>query len=105
MYRFKDITFRKQYAKQKIIVTSLVIITGIILTGFILTFLLFAWYARDLPSPSKLAQVTGNSTIFLDRNDKVLFDMYKDKNRFPIRLDQTPKSLKNATLAIEDKNF
>src|SRR3989344_4784063 len=105
MYRFKDLSIRKQYTKQKIVVAVLIIITGIILTGFIFTFLLFAWYARNLPSPSKLAQVTGNSTIFLDRDDKVLFDMYKDKNRFPITLKQISNDLKDATIAIEDKNI
>ena len=86
MERLRDITARRQYKKQKFIATSLIIITGIILVGFIFTFLLFAWYARDLPSPGKLVQVTGNSTIFLDRENKVLFDMYKDKNRFPVKI-------------------
>src|SRR3989344_1183439 len=105
MERLRDATSRRQYRKQKIIATSLVIITGIILVGFIFTFLLFAWYARDLPSPGKLAQATGNSTIFLDREDKVLFDMYKDKNRFPVKLNQVSDYLKKATIAIEDKNF
>ena len=105
MYRFKDLSIRKQYTKQKIVVAVLIIITGIILTGFIFIFLVFDWYARNLPSPSKLAQVTGNSTIFLDRDDKVLFDMYKDKNRFPITLKQISNDLKDATIAIEDKNF
>src|SRR3989344_5237231 len=105
MERLRDATSRRQYRKQKIIATSLVIITGIILVGFIFTFLLFAWYARDLPSPGKLAETTGNSTIFLDREDKILFDMYKDKNRFPVQLEQVSDNLKNATIAIEDKNF
>jgi len=105
MERLRDITARRQYKKQKFIATSLIIITGIILVGFIFTFLLFAWYARDLPSPGKLVQVTGNSTIFLDRENKVLFDMYKDKNRFPVKLNQVSENLKKATIAIEDKNF
>src|SRR3989344_4280697 len=105
MERLRDATSRRQYRKQKIIATSLVIITGIILVGFIFVFLLFAWYARDLPSPGKLAQITGNSTVFYDREGKILFDMYKDKNRFPVALKEVSNSLKQATIAIEDKNF
>ena len=72
---------------------------------FIGLLIIFGWYARDLPSPGKLAQITGNSTIFYDREGKVLFDMYKDKNRFPITLKQISDHLKNGTIAIEDKNF
>jgi penicillin-binding protein 1C len=68
-------------------------------------FLLFAWYAKDLPSPSKLSQQTGYSTVFYDRDGKVLYDMYKDKNRVPVVFDDIPKTLRQATIAIEDKNF
>jgi len=78
---------------------------GVVIFGFILSFILFAWYARDLPSPNKLSQVTNYSTVFYDRDGKVLYEMYKDKNRVPVTFTEVPKYLREATIAIEDKNF
>ena len=64
----------------------------------------FAWYAKDRPSPSKLAAQTGYSTVFLTATARFLYDMYKDKN-VPVTYDEIPKTLGEATIAIEDKNF
>ena len=105
MYISRRFRFRTQYDKQKLIARLLFFLTGAVIIGFIFSFALFAWYAKDLPSPSKLSQQTGYSTVFLDREDKVLYDMYKDKNRVPVTFEEIPKTLKEATIAIEDKNF
>lgn len=72
---------------------------------FILGMLAFAWISRDLPSPGEISRKTGSSTVFLDRNDKVLFEMFEDKNRIPIEIEDVPESLKHAVISIEDKNF
>ncbi len=71
----------------------------------IFLFVLFAWYARDLPAPGKLSQVSENATVFYDRNGKILFELFKDKNRLPVQMNEIAQSLKQATIAIEDKNF
>lgn len=105
MYISRRFRFRTQYDKQKLIARLLFFLTGAVIIGFIFSFALFAWYAKDLPSPSKLSQQTGYSTVFLDREGKVLYDMYKDKNRVPVTFEEIPKTLKEATIAIEDKNF
>ncbi len=101
----RRLRFRSQYTKQKLIAKLLLFLTGAVIIGFIFSFLVFAWYAKDLPSPSKLSQQTGYSTVFLDRTGKVLYDMYKDKNRVPVTFEEIPETLKEATIAIEDKNF
>ena len=101
----RRLRFKTQYDKQKLIAKLLFFLTGAIIIGFIFSFAVFAWYAKDLPSPSKLSQQTGYSTVFLDREGKVLYDMYKDKNRVPVTFEEIPKTLKEATIAIEDKNF
>ena len=101
----RRLRFRTQYDKQKLIAKLLFFLTGTVIISFIFSFAVFAWYAKDLPSPSKLSQQTGYSTVFLDRQDKVLYDMYKDKNRVPVTFEEIPKTLKEATIAIEDKNF
>jgi len=105
MYSPGRTRFRSQYDKEKLVAKLLFFLTGAVILGFIFVFILFAWYAKDLPSPSKLSQQTGYSTVFYDRDGKVLYDMYKDKNRVPVTFEEIPKTLKEATIAIEDKNF
>ncbi len=94
-----------QYKKQQLIYKGLIFLVGLILVGFIFSFLVFAWFARDLPSPGKLSQSSAYSSIFYDRDGKVLYEVYKDKNRLPVSFNEIPDSLKKATISIEDKNF
>jgi len=73
---------------------------------FLLTFILFFWFSRDLPTPGKLsASNFPQSTKIFDRNEILLYDIYRDENRTYITLDQVPKVLRLATIAIEDKDF
>lgn len=61
---------------------------------------------KDLPSPAKLGSYDiPLSTKIYDRNGKLLFDIFADQNRTPVPLDQIPKNLQEATIAIEDKDF
>ncbi|MFH0773007.1 MAG: transglycosylase domain-containing protein [bacterium] len=78
---------------------------GVVIFLFIFTMGVFAWFSRDLPSPGKLSQVDQNATIFYDRDGKVLFQMYKDKNRLPIAFKDISDYLKKGTISIEDKDF
>lgn len=72
----------------------------------ILTTLLFIIYSRDLPTPGKLtASNLSQSTRILDRNGVVLYDIYGDQNRTYVELKEIPKTLQQATIAIEDKDF
>jgi len=105
MYVSRRARFRQQYTKQKLILYGIFALIGLAIVGFIFSFILFAWYAKDLPSPGKLSQVSGFSTVFYDRDGKVIYDMYKDKNRVPVKFTEISNYLKKATIAIEDKNF
>src|SRR5258708_17190286 len=72
----------------------------------LVTIFLFIFYSRDLPTPAKLSSNNlSQSTRILDRNGIVLYDIYGDKNRTYIELKDIPKSLQQATIAIEDKDF
>lgn len=64
-------------------------------------------FLKDLPSPAKLnkPQSYPISTKILDRNGELLYEIYEDQNRTPIKIDDLPQYLKEATIAIEDKNF
>jgi len=77
--------------------------------GILLLFLILVllWYAKDLPSPSKInARISQQTTKFYDRtNTKLLYELYGDQNRSIIAFDQMPKTIKQATIAVEDKDF
>lgn len=76
-----------------------------LLTMSLLGVVLFAWYSRDLPRPDKVVRREGFSTKILDRNGELLYDVFADQRRTPVTLDQVPLTLRQATIAIEDKNF
>lgn len=61
--------------------------------------------AFTLPTPDKVVRREGFSTKILDRNGKVIYDIYEDQRRTPVTIDKIPIHLKQATISIEDKNF
>ncbi len=85
----------------RIATVSFLALVGITLA----TAFLFAWYAKDLPRPDKVSQGSGASTVILDRNGEKLYDIFQNENRIPIKSEDIPKYLKDATVAVEDKEF
>jgi len=76
------------------------------LAGFALIAALFIWFAKDLPSPDKInARMSAQSTQIFDRNGKLLYEIHGDENRLLAEWNEIPDSVKNATIAVEDKNF
>ncbi len=73
---------------------------------FIFIPLLFFIYLQDLPNPAELAnrQIAQTTKIY-DRNKILLFEIYTNQNRTLVSLEDIPQRLRQATLAIEDKNF
>lgn len=71
-----------------------------------LVVIVFAWYSRGLPDPTKVQRQTGYSTEILDRTGKtILYDVYTDQDRKFTPLNEVSDYLKKATIAIEDKEF
>lgn len=66
---------------------------------------LFVWYSRDLPSPEKVVRRDGYSSKVYDRNGNVLYDIFDQGKRDPVLFDKIPDYLKQATVAVEDKDF
>ena len=59
-----------------------------------------------LPSPHALTNRSQKlTTQILDRNGQLLFKIYQDENRTPIKLSSLPPYVKEAFLAIEDNGF
>jgi len=75
--------------------------------GLVLIFVGGFWLLiGNIPNPKKLSsgEYSETSQIF-DRNGALLFEMYSDKRRTSVSLDEVPESVIKATLAIEDNNF
>ena len=80
----------------------------VVLIIAIIVFIPFYFYIlKDLPNPASLKNYKSVpvSTQILDRNEKPLFEIYRDQNRVPIKLSDIPKYVGEASIAIEDKDF
>lgn len=72
--------------------------------GVLITVGLYLFWG--IPLPTQLS--SGNlpvSTKILDRNGKLIYEIYSDKKRTPIKLADLPKYVPEASIAIEDKDF
>lgn len=88
--------FKKLSKKTKAVLAVL----GILLLSVI--FIIF----KDLPSPTKLKGSSFPvSTLIYDRSGKMLYEIFADENRTPIKLESLPKHVYQASIAIEDQNF
>lgn len=69
--------------------------------------ILVAWASRDLPDPNKLIERSiSQSTKIYDRTgEHVLYEVFGDKKRTLINLEDMPDYAKWATILVEDKNF
>lgn len=67
---------------------------------------LLIWIYWGIPLPTKLSSNNMSvSTKLYDRNGKIIYEIYTDQRRTPVKLADVPKYLKDATIAIEDKDF
>ena len=67
--------------------------------------LFYFFILRDLPSPKTIATQTPYSTQIYDRHGKLLYEIYAEENRLPVKLEELPDYVVKATIAIEDRNF
>jgi len=79
----------------------------LIIVGFLGAVGLFVWASRDLPNPNQLMdrEVAQSTKIYDRTGETVLYDIHGDKQRTLIQLKDIPNYVKNATIAVEDKNF
>jgi len=70
-------------------------------------FLAVLWISRDLPNPNQLIErEVAQSTKIYDRTGKhILYEIHGDEKRTMIRLEDLPDFVKQAPIAIEDKDF
>ena len=82
-----------------------IIIGGLVLCFIVIPFLSITWIVRDLPTPNKIVQDARYSSTILDKNDKVVYQIFQNKNITPVSLSILPVYVSQATIAIEDKSF
>jgi 1A family penicillin-binding protein len=77
---------------------------GVCLAFFLL---MIVFFTLTLPSPNKLIErQVAESTKIYDREGKtILYEIHGDQKRTLVTLNQIPKSVVEATIAIEDKDF
>ncbi len=68
---------------------------------------LFLYVARDLPSSGNInKRFIAESTKIYDRSGQhILYEVHGEENRTVVPLDQIPKTVQQATLALEDQDF
>lgn len=77
-----------------------------ILSGVVMTILVIAYFSRGLPDPNKIVRRDGFSTVVYEKGgEKVLYDFFVDENRKFTSLSDMPEYLREATIAVEDKDF
>ncbi len=63
------------------------------------------WFFSGVPLPTTLGQQVAVSSKIMDRNGKLIYEVFSEKKRSPIKISELPDSVKNATVSIEDKDF
>jgi len=96
---------RKKLLRSRVLVRVAKLSFLFVVFFLILIFVVFPLLALELPSPERIVRREGFSTKILDRNGKVLYDIYSDQKRILVKIEDVPMYLRMATIAIEDKNF
>ncbi len=84
---------------------STVMLVGVV--GFLLlVFGVVIYFGTQIPSPEDLTtRSVASSTKIFDRSGELLYDIYQNQNRTPVKLTDIPLYVKEATISIEDKDF
>ena len=74
--------------------------------GLLLMAIVFVYFSFTLPDPNKLlTRSVPESTKILDREGNLLYEIHGEVKRTLVELDQISPYVKNATVAVEDKDF
>lgn len=83
--------------------TTMLLVVVVFLVALILSIVFFA---AQIPSPDELTnRAVATSTKIYDNGGELLYDIYQNQNRTPVKLADIPDNIKKATISIEDKDF
>lgn len=79
----------------------------LVILGTLALFSVFAYYARNLPDPTKAIEkeIPVTSKIFASDGETLLYEIHGDQRRTLLTGEQIPKNIKQATLSVEDQDF
>src|SRR3989338_1837534 len=98
--------FRHSLRRAKFLSRFSTLMLTMILGGIAVLILVIVVFATQVPSPRELtSREMAQATKIYDRNGELLYDIFKDQNRTPVKLSEVPLVVKQATIAIEDKDF
>ena len=105
-YPFQDFFHHLKRSLTQTVVSLVLTFFGILIVLATFTVLAFSFYVYRLPDPQSLIKrdVAEPSKIFA-RNGQLLYEIYGETRRSPIRLEQMSPFIKQATIAVEDKDF
>lgn len=89
---------RQKPLKIAVIFTGACLIAGLIAV---------VWLSRGLPNPNRLIdrQIAQSTKIYDRTGETILYEIHGEEKRTLINLNDLPPYVKNAAIAIEDKNF
>ncbi len=107
LYRLHPVRVAKYWFSREGGIMALKIIGISIVVGFFMTIGLFAYFRKDLPKIKDLSgDSLGGTTTYYDRTGTtVLFNDYNSVKRIPVQSKEISPFVKQATVAIEDKDF
>ncbi len=106
LYRLHPKRFAAYWFNRDGAIRALKILGIVIVIIFLFIVGLFAYFRKDLPNITDLSGNLGGTVSYYDRNDETL--LYQDSEavkRIPVDGDNISQFIKDATVAIEDKNF
>jgi len=87
-------------------IMALKVIGASVVVGFFITIGLFAYFRKDLPQIKDLSGNLGGNISYYDSTGKtLLFTDYNSVKRQPVSSQNISPYMKDATVAIEDKDF
>jgi membrane peptidoglycan carboxypeptidase len=106
LYKFKPKHLIEYWFSRQGGIMVLKIIGVSVVFGFFVAIGLFAYFRKDLPQIKDLSGNFGGSISYYDRTGKILlFTDYNSIKRDPVSTKQISPYMKEATVAIEDKDF
>lgn len=79
----------------------------LVIAGFLGTAALFAYIAKDLPSPGSVNKrfIIESTKIYDRTGTHLLYEVHGEEKRTIIDFKEIPESVRAATIALEDQDF
>lgn len=93
--------FKKLFKKYWLYIVALILLLGIVFIAMV------AWYSKDLPDVNKLIDRSSplSTKIYDSKGETLLYEVHGPEQRTLVTISELPDYVKQATIAIEDKDF